>query len=597
MTAGAGVTKRRSSAAGGTSSPSARGKTGEAFRSDVRFSDLPGIDPRTVRALSQSFGYEWLSKAQAQYLPQLMTGADAIVRAPTGSGKTLGFLIPIVQRIASSAATRSSRPDARPIRALVLSPMRELAQQTAAAAASLLAFHDHPRVGVQVVTGGSNPRAERARLAAEPCDVLVATTGRLIDHIETAPGFAARLRGVRVLVLDEADRMLDPSFLRDVRRVAQLIPDAAGRQTLMLTATLGPEVREVAATLMKPSPLVIDVKGAAGDGDGADPEAAAAAAVPHLVRVLPVEALGPAVFEAVARHAAEAPEYKVLVFAPTARLAEFLAALMRASGHPVFRGTIEMHSRLAQNKREAATRSFREGTGVVCVASDVVGRGLDFPGVTLVVQLGVAADDAQVVHRVGRTGRGGHGGGALTLLGDDEAAPAVLRAMQQRLPLTRVEAGAGPAGATPEGPAGQAFAAAAALVRSGTLPALSASACKAYSGTVGFYNGNIRRLGWTREQMAAAVRRRFVAFGAAGCSVDPKSAAKMNLKGLPRELLEIPPAAGAQAQGRPQGRPQGQTRREGWGRGPPAPPAAALGSGADGRAARKKAPRGSKKSA
>jgi ATP-dependent RNA helicase MSS116 len=541
----------------------------------VRFADL-GLDERLVRALSERFGYAWLSKAQAQYLPQLLgAGADAIVRAPTGSGKTLGFLVPIVQRVGSAsgssgAATRSARPGSRPIRALVLSPTRELAQQTAAAAAQLLAFYERPRLGVQVVTGGGSAGGERARLAEQPCDVLVATTGRLVDHIESTPGFAARLRGVRVLVLDEADRMLDPSFLRDVRRVAQLLPPAAARQTLLLTATLGPEVREAAAALMKPAAavLVIDVKG----GAGGDAEAAAAAAVPHVVRVLPVEALAPAAFGAVARHAREAGgRHKVLVFAPTARLAELLAALMRASGHPALRDAIELHSRLAQNKREAATRRFREGSGVVCVASDVVGRGLDFPGVSLVVLLGVAADDAQVVHRVGRTGRGGHGGSALTLLGDDEAPPALLRAIKARLPLTRFEAApallpgraaaarslrfepaAEPAAAAGADASGEAACAAAvALARSGRDAALAASACRAYSGTLGFYNGNLRRLGWSREQLAAAVARRFVALGAAGCSVDPKALAKMNLKGLPPHLFQLPPAATPHTRSRP----------------------------------------------
>jgi hypothetical protein len=123
------------------------------------------------------------------------------------------------------------------------------------------------------------------------------------------------------------------------------------------------------------------------------------------------------------------------------------------------------------------------------------------------------------VRRVGLAGRGGR---ALTLLGDDEAAPGVLRAMQRMLPLTRVEAGTA---AGPSDAAAQAFAAVAALVRSGTVPALSALACRAYSDVVGFYGGNLRRLGWTRKQMAAAVRRRFAAFGApAGCAADREAA-------------------------------------------------------------------------
>ena len=226
------VTKSRRSSAAAAAAP----------QSPTTFAELPGLAPSVAAAVTAAFGYERPTAPQAAYLPAALDrGRDVLVKASTGSGKTLGFLLPVGQDLVQSnaAATRSAPPSARPIRALILSPSRELAEQTRDQALRLTAAL-RPPVGVQMVIGGVGIGGDRRALSERACDVLVATPGRLIDHLETTPGFAARLGGgrLRTLVLDEADRLLDQGFEVAINKIAAFLgpPDAdpadwqAGRQ-------------------------------------------------------------------------------------------------------------------------------------------------------------------------------------------------------------------------------------------------------------------------------------------------------------------------------------------------------------------------------
>ena len=590
-----------------------------AVTAAVKFADLPGVLPETARALAVGFGYELATPPQALYLPASLAGADVassrdlLVRASTGSGKTIGFLVPLMQRIAGARlASRSARRSTRPIRALVLSPARELADQTRVQAERLAVAlgvqgGGGAKVGVQMVIGGVSVEGERRRLAEAPCDVLVATPGRLLDHIETTPGFAARLAGVRVLVLDEADRLLDAGFADALRRIVARL--GADRQTLLFTATVPEGVRSVALAIARPGRLdYIDAASAAF----APPDIA------HETRVVPVASLVPELYAAIlAARRADPERHKVIVFVPTAKAAAFYSNLFsrpRASrGHsrgapplgavpgnapatgvggqkldqnargaagmsggmsggaallfggrkkgrrhgvagagtppggvvgpgmgrgpassvrpavqsnerwltlaspPVGstsrRTTVltpgtrihELHSRLSQSQRTRAAEAFRGGSATLLFASDVAARGLDFPDVTHVIQFGIASDAAQVVHRAGRTGRGGKRGEALTLLCDDEAAVLPELAKLGMSPPNTAVAAAAAAVPAPLGAAVRRVATAGDPMRE--------QACAAFVAGLGFYKSNLRRLRWTPEQLVANVTARFAAVG------------------------------------------------------------------------------------
>ena len=411
-----------------TDSRGSRGSRGrsrkDAFLSEQRFDALP-IDARSLRALAAA-GITHLSRPQAEYLPAALVGADVVVRAPTGSGKTLGFLLPVMQLVAALPPPPPiGPPAARPIVALVLSPTRDLALQTAAVAARLL--EGYAGRGVLAIVGGdAKIGRDQARLAREPCDVVVGTPGRLMAHLQQTAGFRDRLRGVRALVIDEADSMLGDGFLPAVRTIVAALPPAsaaaaaAGRQTLLFTATLNDGVRRIVAELTRPGAVVEFDAGPSAANSAAGSQGSQG--IRCEIRVLPPARLVPEAVRLIARHARETGgAHKVLAFVSTVRHVKFLAALLRSTGHPLLRGTLELHSGLSSGQRAAAVAALERGSGVVMVASDVAGRGLDVSDISLVVQIGIALDVAQVVHRAGRTGRGGKGGLAVALVGDDEA--------------------------------------------------------------------------------------------------------------------------------------------------------------------------------
>jgi ATP-dependent RNA helicase MSS116 len=482
-----------------------------------------GVHPATLRALRDVFGYARPSPPQAQSLAAALAGADVFVRAGTGSGKTLSFLIPLAQALAGPGTAGTAG-----IGAVVLSPSRELAHQTAAEAEKLLRFH--AGLCVRTAVGGSKVARERAQLRAADCRVvLVATPGRLLDHLEHDADVAARLRSdVRVLVLDEADRLLDQGFRAALKKIAAALPPARDRQTLLFTATTPPGVEAVAAEFMRPGFRRIDVT----TPDGADgAERAALDRIRQAVLVMPPAALLPALYDLLRERMAADPAHKIIVFVATGTLAHFVAELLRAAGMP---GTGEMHARLAQNKRDEQTRGFRAARSGVIVASDVIARGLDFPDVTTVLQVG-PTNEEQYQHRVGRTGRAGKTGEALLLLGWDEA-PGALRmlgaAVRARLRLHELAREAADAREPPRSTAPALLAAMRGLEAD---PRLRSAAQAAFKGTLGFYSGQKGRdrLGWTPAQVVDAVRLRF---SSAGLVSFPRVSAatmdKMGLKGV-----------------------------------------------------------------
>jgi ATP-dependent RNA helicase RhlE len=344
----------------------------------MNFSQL-GLAPAQVRAC-ESLGYTEPTPIQRQAIPVVLSGHDLIGCAETGTGKTAAFLLPIIQKI-------SERP--RPgIRVLVLAPTRELATQIEQNYRELNPVKGNRSV---IVIGGANIRTQIASVR-RGVSVLIATPGRLLDLTERG---AVNLSTVEVLVLDEADRMLDMGFLPAIRRVLSMLPTK--RQTLLFSATMSADIERLARSTMK-EPKLVEVS-----PRGRPPTMVQQTAYPvaqESKTALLVDLLERERFE------------RVLVFTRTRRGAERLSHILAARDHSVNR----IHADRTQGQREAALREFRDGRARVLVATDIAARGLDVDAVSHVINYDVPAFPEDYVHRVGRTGRAGNQGQAITIV-------------------------------------------------------------------------------------------------------------------------------------------------------------------------------------
>ena len=344
----------------------------------MNFSQL-GLSAALARRC-QSLGYAEPTPIQAKAIPTILTGADLIGCAETGSGKTAAFLLPTIQRMAEAP-----RPG---VRVLVLAPTRELASQIEESYRQL-APKGSPRCAAIIGGTGFGKQNEALRRGA---GVLVATPGRLLDHMERGTVSLAR---VEVFVLDEADRMLDIGFLPAIRRVVAALPKA--RQTLLFSATMPSAVEELARSTMR-SPQMVE----------ASPRGRAPVKVEQTAYPVATESKTALLLDLLERERFE----RVLVFTRTRRGAERLSHILEAREHKVNR----IHSDRTQPQREAALRGFREGRTRVLVATDIAARGIDVDAVSHVINYDVPAQPEDYVHRIGRTGRAGNSGRAITLV-------------------------------------------------------------------------------------------------------------------------------------------------------------------------------------
>lgn len=341
--------------------------------------DALGLDPVLLKAVD-AMGYEVPTPIQREAIPVILKGRDIIGTAQTGSGKTAAFVLPILQRLMRQPPGKT--------RALVLSPTRELASQTDEAFKGL-AKGTHLR-GHAVYGGvGMAPQEHALRGGV---DVVVATPGRLLDHMGRRN---VDFRGLQVLVLDEADRMLDMGFLPDVRRIVGALPRE--RQTLLFSATMEPEVESLSRSIMR-DPVRISVSPPHRPPPKIRHEAFP---VPqHLKTALLVRLLG------------REDMMSVLVFVRTKRRADRVARQVGQAGVPVAR----IHGDRSQSQRETALEGFRSGKHQVLIATDVAARGLDVEGITHVINYDVPPVATDYVHRVGRTARAEAEGEAITFV-------------------------------------------------------------------------------------------------------------------------------------------------------------------------------------
>src|SRR5437667_3466104 len=338
-----------------------------------------GLAPAQLSAC-QSLGYNEPTPIQRQAIPVILSGRHVIGCAETGTGKTAAFLLPILQKI-------GERP--RPgLRVLVLAPTRELALQIQQNYGELNNVKTNRSV---IVIGGANMRMQIAGLR-RGASVVIATPGRLLDLTERG---AVNLSAVEVLVLDEADRMLDMGFLPAIRRVLSMLPTK--RQTLLFSATMSSDIEHLARSTMK-EPKLIEV----------NRRGSAATMVEQTAYPVAQESKTALLLDLLEREKFE----RVLVFTRTRRGAERLSHILSARDHSVNR----IHSDRTQPQREAALRGFRDGKTRVLVATDIAARGLDVDAVSHVINYDVPAAPEDYVHRIGRTGRAGNQGRAITIV-------------------------------------------------------------------------------------------------------------------------------------------------------------------------------------
>ncbi len=353
----------------------------------MKFEEL-GLAPQLLQALA-ACGYEEPTPIQAQTIPALLAGKDIIGSAQTGTGKTAAFVLPALHRLATVApAARPARRGVGVPRVLALAPTRELAQQVGDQVVSYGRF-----LGVKTVCiYGGAPYPVQNRQIERGVDVLVATPGRLIDHIERG---RIDLSAVEILIFDEADRMLDMGFIDDVERIAALTPKT--RQTALFSATFDSAIQRLSAKLLR-DPVRVDVKA----------EGSAPIAIEQRVHFADDHAHKHRLLDHLL---ADATMGQSIVFIATKRDAEALATRLQGQGH----AAAALHGDMNQRERTRTLQDMRRGGVRTLVATDVAARGLDVAGISHVINFDLPRQAEDYVHRIGRTGRAGASGVAVSL--------------------------------------------------------------------------------------------------------------------------------------------------------------------------------------
>jgi len=336
-------------------------------------------------------GYDKPTPVQEQAIPLVLQGRDLMAGAQTGTGKTAAFALPILQRLAPQASTSTS-PARHPVRALILTPTRELAIQVEE---SFREYGKHLPLRTAVVYGGVDMNAQIAQLRLG-VEILVATPGRLLDHVQNKTVMFGQ---TSILTLDEADRMLDMGFMPDIRRIIALLPPV--RQNLMFSATFPEEIRRLAATILNnPAEVQVAARNAVAD------------LVTHIVHPVAREKKRELLCHLIRSRSLS----QVLVFTGTRIGANRLA-------HQLRREHIHadaIHGDKSQAERLVALEDFKAGKVAVLVATDVASRGLDIEGLPQVINFDVPHSPEDYVHRIGRTGRAGLTGEAISLVAPDD---------------------------------------------------------------------------------------------------------------------------------------------------------------------------------
>jgi len=373
--------------------------------------DTLGLSPALLRALSEH-GYTIPTAIQSAAIPVALSGRDLLAGAQTGTGKTAAFALPLLERL-FVAATPSSNGAKRKPRALILTPTRELAAQVHD---SVRGYAKHLRVHSTTIFGGvgMGPQIDALRRGV---DLIVATPGRLMDHMERR---GVDLSGIEILVLDEADRMLDMGFLPAIKKILGALPRQ--RQTLLFSATFADEIKQIAAQFMRdPEEIQIAARNTV------------AAGVTHVVH--PVDA---ARKRDLLLHLLSADSRRQsLVFSRTKHGADKLCVHLEKFGLK----TTAIHGNKSQGARTRALKDFKNGKVTILVATDIAARGLDIDQLPVVINFDLPMVAEDYIHRIGRTGRAGAEGLAISLVSQDEAGLLrdIRRLLKQDIAVNSVE--------------------------------------------------------------------------------------------------------------------------------------------------------------
>ena len=353
----------------------------------MTFNEL-GLSEKVLSAVEAS-GYTTPTPIQAQAIPHALGGRDILGIAQTGTGKTAAFVLPMLSRL------EKGRARARMPRTLILEPTRELAAQVEE---SFVRYGINHKVNVALLIGGVSFGDQEAKIT-RGADVLIATPGRLLDFSERGK---LLLTGIEILVIDEADRMLDMGFIPDIERICKLVPFT--RQTLFFSATMPPEITRLTETFLQ-NPVRVEVAPAATTAD-------------NITQRLVATRSGPEKRETLRQLLRSADDLKnAIVFCNRKRDVVLLHKSLLKHGFPVG----ALHGDMDQRARMASLEAFKTGDVDLLVCSDVAARGLDIPDVSHIYNFDVPIHAEDYVHRIGRTGRAGRSGTALTLVTRDDA--------------------------------------------------------------------------------------------------------------------------------------------------------------------------------
>lgn len=488
------------------------------------FTELADLHPDLLKSVTQAKGLHSMTSVQAQTLPLTLRGVDVLAQAKTGTGKTLAFLLPAIQRLIqtrpiSKSFTPGPATAPRQPSLLVLSPTRELATQIATEAKELLqGLQRDPRNPSQfkvVTVMGGTPAKSGVNKVKAGCDLLIATPGRLIDYMGDEDVIQI-LSGVQTLVLDEADRLLDMGFIRDIKKILGRLPDRTvqQRQSMLFSATIGANVHEVASLILSKDRQLVNT---VPEGEPQTHERVSQ----RLITVDSFADLAPASLGAIAAdmktHGSET--FKAILFLPTAAHVDLYAAFLQAlAAEYKLPQVLPIHGRLSQGKRTSTTNTFRSGKNGIMVATDVIARGLDFPNVTHVYQAGLPSEKAQYIHRLGRTARAGADGSGTLLLTRKESGFA-------KKDLNQVDFRDAPPVLTAESSqVGDAMRAVEERLRE-----------KVYASSLGFYKGSLKTLGSTPAQLVQEMNNfsRDGLFLAEPPAIQKMIVGKMGFKGVP----------------------------------------------------------------
>ncbi|KAI1468167.1 DEAD-domain-containing protein [Daldinia caldariorum] len=472
------------------------------------------VHPILLKTIREDLKFEHMTPVQAATIyPLLKEGCDMLAQAKTGTGKTIAFLLPAIQRIMNIPSGRRNG-----ISLLVIAPTRELAVQIADEAHALL--QRQKQYKVRTAIGGTNKSTE-GQLILEGCDILVGTPGRLVDYLSGEPsGIVKKLQYLDTLVLDEADRLLDMGFLDSLKEIIKCLPDrnVRKRQSMLFSATLPEYVHKVSnLVLSKDYKSISTIKEGELNTHERIPQ--------HLIVVPTFSDMAAGLLGALRQElAVVGPEaFKAIIFVPTARLVDFYVhVLQEASSLP---SVVSLHSRMTQSKRTKVTEEFRRARSGIMVATDIIARGMDFPSVTNVFQAGIPSDKESYIHRLGRTGRAGAEGKGTFIITFHEAsfAKTTLRG------ITFVEA---PADLS----ARQEVSNIAAKLDPDTQG-------KAYQGWLGYYKSYIKPLRWDPARLVREANE-FALNGLGAAEIPPlqkSTIGKMGLKGVPGLVVDLTP--------------------------------------------------------